>query len=189
MSAYRIAVRYAKSLHDLAVEQKKLDRILEDVEAFYTLMQNRDFQLFIKSPVIQHKRKSEVMEKLLADKFDPLTMAFLRILFNKGREKFLGEVAKEFITIFKKLRGISTVKVTSAVKLEDKAIQDIEAKLKSEGITGAHTEFHTLVDADMIGGFILEVDDLVYDASLAHKLETLRRDFVHNPYISQVISH
>ena len=47
MSAYRIAVRYAKSLHDLAVEQKKLDRILEDVEAFYTLMQNRDFQLFI----------------------------------------------------------------------------------------------------------------------------------------------
>lgn len=94
MSAYRIAVRYAKSLHDLAVEQKKLDRILEDVEAFYTLMQNRDFQLFIKSPVIQHKRKSEVMEKILADKFDPLTMAFLRILFNKGREKFLGKWLK-----------------------------------------------------------------------------------------------
>jgi len=188
MSTYRIAVRYAKSLHDLAIEQNKLERVMEDVKAFNGLLENRDFLLFIKSPVIQHKRKSELMEKMLADKFDALTMAFLRILFHKGREKYMAEVAREFLTLYKKNKGISTVKLTTASPWSDVAVKALEAKLKALGITGDLIEFHSKVDADIVGGFILEVDDLVYDAALSHKLDTLRREFVHNPYVSQIIS-
>ncbi len=188
MSAYRIAVRYAKSLHDLAADQNKLERVLEDVQAFHGLMQNRDFLLFVKSPVIQHKRKSELMDKMFHDKFDPLTMAFMRILFTKGREKFMGDVAREFLALYKKNKGISTVKLTTASKLDDTTVKALEAKLRKEGITGERIEFHSEVEPGMIGGFILEVDDLVYDASLAQKLESLRREFVENPYVSQIIS-
>lgn len=188
MSTFRIASRYAKSLYDLAIEQDKLERVMADVQAFHGLMQNRDFLLFIKSPVIQHKRKSELMDKMLKDKFDPLTMAFLRILFHKGREKFMADVAHEFIVMYRKNKGISTVMLTSAIKLSDATIKAIEAKLKSAGITGEQIELNSQVDPNMIGGFILEVDDLVYDASLGHKLESLRREFVDNPYVSQIIS-
>ncbi len=188
MSAYRIAVRYAKSLHDLAVEQNKLERVLEDVQAFHQLTQDRDFLLFIKSPVIPHNRKSELVDKMLKDKFDPLTMAFLRILFHKGREKYMAEVAREFLALYRKNKGISTVKLTTAAPLNEKTIKALETKLRAEGITGAQIEFHSKVDPEMIGGFILEVDDLVYDASLAHKLDTMRREFVDNPYVSQIIS-
>ncbi len=188
MSIYRIASRYAKSLHDLAIEQNKLERVLADVQAFHGLMQNRDFLLFIKSPVIQHKRKSELMDKMLKDKFDELTMAFLRILFAKGRGKFMADVAREFLSMYKKNKGISTVKLTTASKMDDKTEKAFAHQLKAIGVTGDQIEFFSEVDPEMIGGFILEVDDLVYDASLAHKLETLRRDFVHNPYVSQIIS-
>lgn len=188
MSTYRIGVRYAKALYDLAVEQNKLERVLEDIEAFHGLIQNRDFLLFIKSPVIPHKRKSEVMDIMLKDKFDALTMAFLRILFLKGRERNMADVAREFIGLYKRKKGISTVRVTSAAPLSDSTVKSLEAQLKSEGVTGQTIEFHSKVDPDMIGGYILEVDDLVYDSSLAHKLESLRREFVDNPYISQIIS-
>lgn len=188
MSAYRIAVRYAKSLHDLATEQNKLERVLEDVKSFHKLMQDRDFVLFVKSPVIPHQRKAELVEKLLKDKYDPLTMAFLRILFQKGREKYLADIASEFIAFYKKAKGVSTVKLITAAPLSEQSIKKLEAKLKASGITRAQTEFHSKVDPDMIGGFILEVDDLVYDASLAHKLDALRREFAYNPYVSQILS-
>ncbi len=188
MSAYRIAVRYAKSLHDLAAEQNKLERVLEDVKSFHELMQDRDFVLFVKSPVIPHQRKADLAEKLLKDKYDPLTMAFLRILFQKGREKYLGDVAREFLALYKKAKGISTVKLTTAAPLSEQSIKSLEAKLKASGITSEQTEFHSKLDPDMLGGFILEVDDLVYDASLAHKLDALRREFMYNPYVSQILS-
>jgi F-type H+-transporting ATPase subunit delta len=188
MSTYRIGVRYAKALYDLAVEQNKLERVLEDVEAFHGLIQNRDFLLFIRSPVIPHKRKSEVMDVMLKDKFDVLTMGFLRILFLKGRERNMADVAREFIGLYKRKKGISTIKLTSAVALDATIIKALEAQLKSEGVTGDKIELQSHVDPDMIGGYILEVDDLVYDSSLAHKLESLRREFVDNPYVSQIIS-
>ncbi len=188
MSAYRIAVRYAKSLHDLAIEQNKLERVMEDVKSFRELIQDRDFALFVKSPVIPHQRKAELADKILKGKYDPLTMAFLRILFQKGREKYLAEIASEFIALYKKFKGISTVKLTTAAPLSEQVIKQLEAKLKSGGITSEQIEFHTKVDPDMIGGFILEVDDLVYDASLAHKLDALRREFAYNPYVSQILS-
>jgi F-type H+-transporting ATPase subunit delta len=188
MSTYRIAVRYAKALHDLALEQGKLERILTDVQYFNVLMKDRDFLLFVKSPVIQHQRKSELITSLLKDKFDPLTMAFLRIFFVKGREKLMGDVAREFVTMYKKHHGISTVKLTTAVPLSAGVIDALKDKLQQQGVTGTQIELESTVDANMIGGFILEVGDLVYDASLAHKLENLRRGFIENPYVSQIIA-
>lgn len=188
MSNYRIAVRYAKALHDLALEQGKLERVLADVKSFHTLMQDRDFLLFVKSPVIQHQRKSELITSLLKDKFDPLTMAFLRIFFVKGREKLMGDVAREFVSMYKKHMGISTVKLTTAVPLTESAIDSLKSNLQKQGLTGEQIELESQVDSNMIGGFILEVGDLVYDASLAHKLENLRREFLENPYVSQIIA-
>lgn len=128
------------------------------------------------------------MDKMLADKFDTLTMAFLRILFTKGREKYMAEVAREFLALYRKNKGISTVKLTTASPWSDAAVKALASKLKSLGITGEHVELQSKVDADIVGGFILEVDDLVYDAALSHKLDSLRREFVHNPYVSQIIS-
>jgi len=64
----------------------------------------------------------------------------------------------------------------------------LKDKLQQQGVTGAQIELESTVDANMIGGFILEVGDLVYDASLAHKLENLRRGFIENPYVSQIIA-
>ena len=63
MSVHRIATRYARSLIELATEQGKLKRILEDVETFREISQSRDFLLFLKNPIIHADRKADAAMK------------------------------------------------------------------------------------------------------------------------------
>ena len=105
MSVAKIAHRYAQSLLELALEQNKLERILEDVQSFQAAAKNRDFYLFIKSPIIPGAKKQTVVEQLFRGKYDELTMLFLGILIRKSREMYLPEIASE---LFKNTKNTST---------------------------------------------------------------------------------
>jgi F-type H+-transporting ATPase subunit delta len=52
------------------------------------------------------------------------------------------------------------------------------AKVKE--LTGKTTEIENTVDESILGGFILRVGDLQYDASIANKLNNLKREFTLN---------
>ncbi|MBK7872434.1 MAG: ATP synthase F1 subunit delta [Saprospiraceae bacterium] len=188
MSVARIAHRYAKSLADLAIEQKKLDRVLEDVQSFKQATQNRDFHLFIKSPVIHHGKKQQVIEKLFASQYDELTMAFLRILIKKGREAYLPEIANEFIQEYKKYKHITSVRLITAATLGEAAVKAIHDRLETSIETDDNVQIEVVVDEKLIGGFILEFDGKIYDASVKSKLEELKKEFEDNLYISQIIA-
>ena len=188
MSVTRIASRYAKSLIDLSVESSKLDRVLEDITSLKEVLSNRDFYLMIKSPVINGGKKKEIVKALFGGKYDELTLGFMNILINKNREAYLPEIANSFIEQYQKIKHISKVKITSATAINDKNLEDIKQKLLSSGVTDSNLEVSTAVDPNLIGGFILEFDDKIYDASVKHKLELLKKEFGENLYISQIIA-
>ncbi len=189
MSVYRVASRYAKSLIELAQEQNKLDRVLEDVESFKkALKQNRDLHLFFKSPIINADKKQKIVSKIFEGKYDKLTLAFLQILIDKGREEYLPEIADEFIHQYKIIRHISTVRLITAAPLSEEAIKKIHDQLQASGETDSEVEIITEVRPDLIGGFIIQFDDKVYDASVSHKLEKFKKEFVENLYVSQIIA-
>ena len=188
MSVTRIATRYAKSLVDLAIEQNKLDRIKGDVQAFEKATQQRDFQLLMKSPIVKGGKKWAIIQEIFEGKFDPMTMAFMKILINKGREGYLPEIAKEFITLFKQKNQISSVKIITAKKLSDAALASIKGKLNDSINTYKNVEIETAVQPDLIGGFVIEFDDKLYDSSVKHKLELLKKEFKDNLYKSMILA-
>lgn len=188
MSVQRIASRYAKSLIDLAQEQGKLDRVLEDVQSFKEVSKNRDFLLMLKSPVVKADTKERVFNQLFASKYDEMTMAFLRILLRKGREAHLAEIANEYILQYKIIKHISTVKLVTASPLSEEAVKTIHAKLLASNATDNNVELVTEVNPDLIGGFVILFEDKLYDASVAHKLELMKKNFKDNLYISQIMA-
>ncbi|MEO1261680.1 MAG: ATP synthase F1 subunit delta [Bacteroidota bacterium] len=188
MSVHRIANRYATSLAELAEEQGKLDRVKEDVESFNEVCGNRDFWLMLKSPIVSADRKSQVFDKLFDGKYDKLTMAFLKILLKKGREAYLPEIGDEFLVLYKKVKHISSVKLTTAKELSKEAVDAIRKKLAASSATEDQVELQTVVDPSLIGGFVVEFEDKLYDASVAHKLNLLKSEFKDNLYISQIIA-
>jgi F-type H+-transporting ATPase subunit delta len=166
---------------DLAIEQNKLERVLEDVQSFQAATKVRDFYLLLKSPIVHASKKVSILKELFEGKYDELSMAFLNILVNKGREEYLPEIAEVFIDQYRALKGISLVKLITANPVDDKVIKDIEAKLLASEETAKTVEITTEVDPDLIGGFVIEFEDKMYDASIANKIEELKKEFTgHN---------
>lgn len=178
MSVTRVASRYAKSLLELAIDQKNLERVKEDVDGIITALKSRDFYLMLKSPIIHTSKKQSILDVLFKGKFDALTLAFLHVLVRKGREMYLPEMAYEFQTQYKALKGITTVRIITASPVSTAFLEEVKAKLAESKVTRKHIELIPEVNPDLIGGFILEFDDKMYDASVHHQLETMRKQLI-----------
>ena len=177
MTNKRVADRYAKSLLDLAVERKQLDVIKGDVDELITMAGNRDLALILASPVVNPSKKQAIFTDLLNKSgANELTKSFVSVLITKGRESDLVGILKAFDRQYKELNHISTVLVTSATALSATELEDIKRQLAAGGKTEATVDIETNIDPSIIGGFILEFDGKVYDASVAHKLSELRKE-------------
>lgn len=185
MSVTRIATRYAKSLIDLAIEQGKLEQVNADMNALGAAAKNRDLYLFLKSPIIHADKKNAALDALFKGKIDSLTLLYLNLLVNKGREAYLPEIAAEFSVQYKTLKKITTVTVTSAEPLSEAVLSALKAKLLGSGGISENLELVTKVDPALIGGFVLEFDNKRYDASAAHKLDELRAQFTQNLFVRE----
>ncbi|HHS95929.1 MAG TPA: ATP synthase F1 subunit delta [Phaeodactylibacter sp.] len=182
MSVIRIASRYAKSLIDLANEKGKLDKVVEDIQYFQAVSKaNGEFYRLLKSPIISTDKKKNVFNAIFAERFDDLTKAFLDIILRKGREFYLADIVNEFMQQYRELQNITQVKLTTATKLSEQAIQRIKSKLQEA--TAKNIEIQTATKPELIGGFVLEFDDKLYDSSIANQLERLRKTFSNNEII------
>ncbi|MEP7320869.1 MAG: ATP synthase F1 subunit delta [Saprospiraceae bacterium] len=186
MSLVRISTRYAKSLIEFARESNKLDRIHEDILNLKTACDNRDFMLLCKSPIVPSGKKLQVFKALFENLFDPLSFAFFSLLVKKGREIYMPEVAQEFIRQYDAIRKKTKVVLTSAELLDVGLIEAIKSKLTDSSFTRENVEIETKVDPALIGGFVLEFDDKLYDASVIHQLHIIKKSLASNDSLKTI---
>jgi F-type H+-transporting ATPase subunit delta len=185
MSVLRIAVRYAKSLLELASEQNKLEAVHTDVLTLQGAVKNRDLYLLLKSPIIQPDKKNAALKAVFGGKLDILTMSYMELLVNKGREAYLPEIASEFLDQYRLLKKITSVRITTAEAIAPSVLSAIQSKIIASGVATANLEVETKVNPDLIGGFLLEFDNKRYDASILQKLADLKDDFSKNLYVKE----
>ncbi len=173
----RIASRYAKSLMSLGLEQDNLDSLYNDMLVIDEAMNLREFSMFVKSPIIKADKKQAVFTEVFGDSIGEVTQTFFNVLSRKGREFHLAEIVKSFLKQYKKNKGITEVKLTTVNPLEEKALQEIRNVLSTSAVTESKVEITSFVDPNLIGGFVIEFDDRLYDASVSHKLEQIRKKF------------
>jgi F-type H+-transporting ATPase subunit delta len=185
MAESRVVSRYVKSLLDLAVAQGALEPVHQDMLAFVKVCQeNRDFNIMLRSPVIRHEKKRAILEKVFKGKVNPLSLAIMDILTRKNREPLLLPIAKEFHQAYNVHKGIIAATITTAVPMDAGLRAEIEKVVKQ--ITDKQRiELESKVDADLIGGFILNVGDKQIDASIKNRLEKLKMKFTENEYIRE----
>lgn len=181
-----VASRYVKSLLGLAVEKGVLDQVHADMQLFTKVVEeNREFMLMLRSPVIRHDKKNDVLKSIFQGKVNPLTFAIFDIITRKNREPILAAIASEFHHAYNAYKGIGEATVTTAVPMDKELRSEIEAIAKKVG-DRTQLELQEKVDPEMIGGFVLKVGDQQIDASLRSKLNALKIKFSHNPYIKEI---
>ena len=176
MSVYRISYRYANSLMQLAEEKKIYSKIAQDADLIYSSLEaSKELRTVLKSPVIKSTAKKNILAKIYEKKISKETESFLEFVVEKGREDILFDVFKEFINLRNKKEGILRAKVVSAVELNDSVKKKITSKLEKQ--TEKIVQSNFVVDERIIGGFVAELEDTVYDASVRHQLKLLRKKF------------
>lgn len=176
MSELTVATRYAKSLIDLAVEQKSLEETKNDMAFFsQTLRANYQLQAVLANPIVAHSKKIKILEAIFAGKVSKLTDSFFKIMINKSRSEILYATSKEFINQYNVIKHIIRAYVTSATPLSEENKKKIASEL--EAATKGTIELHTKVDPKLIGGFVLTVGDMQVDTSISTSLNKLKQDF------------
>ncbi|MDZ4708156.1 MAG: ATP synthase F1 subunit delta [Saprospiraceae bacterium] len=180
MSQARISYRYAKSLLDFAIAQNKLDRIYEDILNLKTACSLREFVLLLKSPIIPSGKKEQIFKAIFENHFDPITFGFFSILLKKGREIYTPEIVEDFLLQYEALNKRTRVTLSTATPLTEELIEAIKSKLTGAATTRDHIDLETRIKPELIGGFVLEYEDQLYDASVAHQLHLMRKALSNN---------
>ena len=176
MKHARVARRYAEALLDVSAGPPREERVAADMEMLHaSLHDSRDLRLLLKSPVVKSEKKLDVLRAVFSDRIDTLTMEFLSLLAEKGREETLAQVVVEFRRMRDERLGIVTLGVAAASALTKEQSDSIRKRFES--LTGKTVRMEFSIDAGLKGGFRARVGDTVYDGSIRRQLELLRKRF------------
>jgi F-type H+-transporting ATPase subunit delta len=176
MSGTRAALRYAKAILNFAVEQHKEDQVSDDMLLIVnTLKGSNDLQLMLSNPILKTDIKKDTLKKIFSSSVSPLTINSINLLVDNNRLSILKEVAEKYTIIYDDLKGKEIAKITTAIPLNSNLKEQFLNKVKE--ITGKLATIENIINPNIIGGFILRIGDIQYDASIANKLQRLKRQF------------
>lgn len=182
----RLAQRYAKSLIDLSAEMNQLDPVHDDMMLLNAINnQSREFVVMLKSPVISAGKKNKIIDAVTKDKLSKLSQTFIKLLCSKNRESLIPEIISSFIEQYNKAKGIHKVKLTTAFPVTEEIKNTFIKKIES-AYSVKNIELETSVNEDLIGGYVLEMEGKLVDASILRDLNDVKKQFANNDYIHKL---
>ncbi|NQX86899.1 MAG: ATP synthase F1 subunit delta [Flavobacteriaceae bacterium] len=178
MAGTRAAIRYAKAVLSLATEQNVADAVNNDMKLITSaISENEDLGQVLKSSVIKSEIKTNILTQIFPN-INGVSSSLFEVLVSNKRINILEDVAAKYTVLFDAQIGKEHATVTTAVPMTD----DLEVKIlsKIKMLTNKAVELNNIVDESILGGFILRVGDKQYNASIADKLNKLRREFTLN---------
>lgn len=172
----RAAVRYAKALLESAEALNIQELIYGDMKSVYdTIQGSRELQVALQSPVIKVEDKQQILQKIFADS-NELTQSLIQTLAANKRTELLSGVSQSFLELYKERKGIVDAVVITAVAMTPEIENKILDKIKS--MTGSETiTIKNEINPEILGGFILRVGDIQYDASIRNQFQNLKNKF------------
>jgi F-type H+-transporting ATPase subunit delta len=169
-----IARVYTEALFDVARDKDKLDQIHDQLgEVADAIAENRDLQVFLFSPYFASSEKRDGIARVISGA-DPELVNFLELLAEKHRMPVIFRIRRRFDEMWAKEKRRLEVRLTSAVELPSNVVNQVGKEIEKQ--TGQTIELESDVDEAILGGLVLQVGNMVLDASVRNKLERLRKE-------------
>ena len=173
MNLSKISVRYAKALFMASLEEKILKKVMEDIDFFMMVYKEGRFREMLESPVVKPSDKKKVVNELFSEKISKLSLDFLNLLITNKREVYIPDITRNFKALYKRNMGIRNAELTVSREVDKDFIIKFKEILKK--IYNSEIELEEKVKPEIIGGFILKVEDEQYDASVSSGLAKIRK--------------
>jgi F-type H+-transporting ATPase subunit delta len=171
----RAAIRYAKAILETAVASGTTEKVNQDMLSVVASMAgSAELSAFLSSPIISTEVKMNAVSEVFAA-VQPETKSLFRLLQENKRFEILAEIAKQFNAQYDVMNGVEVAKVTTAIAMNAELESKVLAKIAT--ISDKKITIENIVDPSIIGGFILRIGDKQYNASVANRLQELKREF------------
>lgn len=174
-----VAKRWALALMELAQEDSNISKedILDDLkEISETISSSEELKNVINNPSISTEEKQVVLCKLFQNSIMPIVYNFLFALNLRKRVNIIDEIAIEFEKKLEEIKNITHINITSAIELNEDKKNEIKAKIAEKLNKNVTVEWG--IDTDIIAGLIFNIDEIIIDNSIRHKLEDLGREII-----------
>lgn len=170
----RIAVgKYAQVLLEVAVELNQVDKFEEELKWLDSVLKTHlEFFLILKNPLVQPKKKKELIDKVLSPNINLKLKNFLYLLIDKRRVEILEGILNEYQLRADKYRGVVKAEVQSAVELSKQKVEEIKKALESK--IKKTIKIETKVFPEIIGGLIVYIGSSIIDRSIRGRLKVMR---------------
>lgn len=173
----RAAIRYAKAIIDIATESNNATAVNNDMTTIVTaIKESEELNVFLSNPIVNGEVKMNALSEIFPSLQSETKGLFQLLLANK-RFEILSAIAIEFNKLFDLASGVEQAVVTTAVPLT--AELEVQVKNKLKEFSSNTISITNVVDASIIGGFVLRIGDKQYNASVANKLQQLKREFTY----------
>ena len=175
MSSTRAAIRYAKAILEIADSKNATFEVSADMALIAsTITGNSELSSFIQNPLVKTEAKKDVVSEVFAS-VSPVTQSIFQLLLVNKRFEILNSIAVEYNKLFDIKNGVEVAKVTTAVPMDAALEAKVSAKIATISSSKKIT-IENIVDPAIIGGFILKIGDKQYNASIADRLQVLKRE-------------
>ncbi len=186
MNHHKIAVRYSKAIFLLAKEKNVLDDVKNDILLINKVCTEiKDIKRMLSTPTIQTSKKQKIFELIFKDKISSMAISFLNIITKNKREIFIPDIVRNFMEFYRKDKGIKYAVLTTATDANDNIKNSFVRILKQ--LYNSEIELTTNVNKDIIGGFVLTVEDKQVDTSVANQLKEIKREFINTSFEYKIL--
>jgi F-type H+-transporting ATPase subunit delta len=164
---------YAEALFDVGKDKGKLDALREQLAQFADAVDgDRELQVFLFSPYFSSAEKVDGVKRAVSGA-EPELLNFLKLLIEKQRMPEIFRIRRQLDELWKQENRRIDVTVTSAVELDPAVVSKIGEEIERQ--TGEKVDLSSEVDDEILGGIVLQVGNMVLDASIRSRLEKLRK--------------
>jgi ATP synthase F1 delta subunit len=170
----QIARVYADALFEVARDKDELDSIHDQLGEFTdAINESQDMRVFLFSPYFSSAEKRDGIAKAISGANEEL-VNFLELLAEKHRMPAIFRIRERFDELWAEANRRLEVTLTSAVELDRSIVEKVGEEVERQ--TDRKIDLVNEVDPEILGGLVLQVGNMVLDASLHSRLERLRKE-------------
>jgi F-type H+-transporting ATPase subunit delta len=174
MNAGIISTRYAKAIYRFAAGKSEATLLYKEMKTL-----SRQFAEFpelktaLGNPILSRKEKIRLLTAAATTNSTTSETAknVFRVVVGNGRQQYMQQIALVYGLVYRKENNIALARLTTAVEASEHEKQQVATLVSNGG--QYQVDFAAKTDPNIIGGFILEVDDLRLDASVKNQLRII----------------
>lgn len=184
MDTGRISVRYAKALLEVAQKNGSAEKVYNEMEtvseSFFAVP---DLKKAMMNPHVSNVERKKLLLSAAGNEGSPVSSEFSKfvdLVIDRKRETYFHSISLVFQDLYRKDNNIIIGKLTTAVEVSEQVKEKMKALVAQIANLplGGKVEFQSEVNPNLIGGFQLQVESNLLDASVASQLQDIRKTLI-----------